>query len=220
MRHLNGINLPECFNKTVIPVCFALLFAISSVSGQTFPADSAILGLKEGILVIRLPMQERKLTHLRNGLEKATDPKSRTKWEKLIRKTEDEKNEMVRDYTKAFKDHYTFSSFAFVYDNEIRDMILRDTTMNALSTPFMSKDKMFYLFFERTDDSKSNAMIIHSPDKRAIRNPFPSTYATGGINKLWSGLTGSNFAESRVKVVDKKLKHYYAYVQQRKLIKS
>lgn len=210
----------ECFNKTVITLSFVSLLSIVQGFSQSMPADSAILALKEGILVVRLPMYEKKLNILKQQREKALKPKTQAKWDKMIQKTEEEKTTMIQEYSDAFKQYYTFSGIAFVYDNEIRDMIVRDTSGQILSTPLLSRDKLFFLFFERTEDSKVNAMVIHGPGKRPIKSPFPDAYTTGGISKLWADLTGKSNADGKVKNMNRKLHLFYANIMHRMKMKQ
>ena len=72
---------------------------------------------------------------------------------------------------------------------------------------------IFYLFFERTVESKVDAVVIYDNELRRIPPPFPNNFTQGGLSFLFISLEGKSFANWRVKKLNKKLRKFYKYAR-------
>jgi hypothetical protein len=73
-----------------------------------------------------------------------------------------------------------------------------------ISVGDLMEKPMFYLFFERTEESKIDAMVIYDRMLRKVPSPFPNNFAQGGLNLLIIKVSEKKFPSWRVKKMNKR----------------
>ena len=176
--------------------------------------DSAIHQLKEGYLIVRLPSFKNKIDTLQNLIERTAEGPYKKRLSTLLIEAIEERDSTRVDYMSAFRDYYNFSKVAFVNDHEFRDperASYYSVDGSKMNMNDFRNSPIFYLFFERTDDSKVDAVVIYDNELRKIPKPFPNNFTQGGLSFLFISLEGKSFANWRVKKMNKKLRKFYKY---------
>ena len=201
----------------LLPVLSLLNYTIpSNLSAQAAIPPTAIMEMKEGYLLVRLPANKPKIDTLEAMTKRAKDPKDKARLETLWQEAIEERDTMQSDYINALKVNYHFSKVAYFFDYDGRD--LKTASYYKLDGERISLDeldeyKLFYLYFERTSESKMDALVIHDRFGGVIPKPFPNNFTQGGINVLFLKLSGKKFPTWRVGKMDKALFKYYEAVK-------
>ena len=195
-------------------ICLTVLSGLAPLQAQD--PDTAIHQLKEGILIVRLPSFKNKIDTLQNLLAKTAEGPQKKRLAILLSEAIEERDSTRADYMGAFRDHYNFSKVAFVMDHDFRDperAAYFGTDGASLSTGSFRNVPIYYLFFERTDESGIDALVIYDREHRRIPPPFPNNFIQGGLGFLFISLEGKSFANWRVKKLNKKLRKFYKYAR-------
>ena len=201
----------------LIPVLSILLSAGPSILvAQAAIPPTAIMELKDGYLLIRMPANKPKIDTLEAMTKRAKDPKDKARLEEQWQEAIGERDTLVSDYITAFKVNYHFSKVAYFFDYDGRDLNTAsyyNLDGERISIGDLSEFKLFYLHFERTSESKMDALVIHDRFGGRVPNPFPNDFTQGGINVLFLKLSGKKFPTWRVGKMDKALFKYYESVK-------
>jgi len=191
-----------------------VLPGINSIAAQANEPEQLIQDLKEGILLVRMPTFRAKIDTLKSMLRRS-NPAGKGRLEKMLSDTEAERDSLLVQYKRAFRDVYNFSDVAYYFDYEGRD--LQKAKMYSMNGQILSHDSIsgkpvFYLFFERTKESAIDALIIHDAAGNEIPSAFPNRFIQGGFNFLFLKISEKSFPGWRVNKMNKKLHRYWKEV--------
>ena len=197
-----------------------LLFLAFLIFGGTLSAQSdnpveGIRDLKEGYLLIRLPGYRAKIDTLHNILSTTKDQEERGRLQKLLDAAVEERDSIHTQYKRAFKSLYNFSKTAYFFDYEARK--LPDAhffTMDGepVSWSMISNKPFFTMHFERTQESKVDALVIYNAEGQKMKRPFPNDFTRSGFNFLFLRLTEKPFADWRVSKINKRFHQFWNQV--------
>lgn len=123
-----------------------------------------------------------------------------------------DRDTLFHDYIRALKGQYTFSKVAYFFDydaHHLNTATYYNLDGEKLAVADLAEKPIFYLFFERTEESKIDALVIRDRELKIVPRPFPNNFSRGGINYLFQKLWEKNFAEWRIKKMNKALFKYY-----------
>lgn len=222
MRQFNGlrlklINMLKIYRLLPALCFFLLMFSENRVIAQDKPKNIAemIRDLKQGYLVIRFPGFKNKIDTLDAMIARSADGPSKNRAISLHKEATEERDRIREDYIEAFQNHYDFSKVAYFMDYDGRNLSTAHYySLNGSEIPHseLSKLPLFYLLFERTKDSKIDALVIYDRDMEIIPPPFPNNFTRGGFNFLFISVTSEKYAAWRVKKLNKKLHKFWDQV--------
>lgn len=199
----------------VLPGLYAIalvLLPISGLSGQDMDMVNAIRELKEGYLVVRMPSSRAKIDTLTRMVDRAQHPGTKGKLQKMLQETKDERDSLIADYTRAFQNRYNFSKVAYFMDYESRDLAsahFYKPDGEEVRWEDIHQKPYYLLYFERTEESKIDALVIHYSSGKTVPRPFPNNFSTGGINVFLVKLLEKSFADWRIGRINKKLHNFW-----------
>ncbi len=204
---LKTYKLPILAGLFILPT-----LATAPLQAQSPDPAIAIKELKEGYLLVRMPAYKAKIDTLKSLANRTDDPSKKASLEKQLQAVMDERDTLLSDYVSAFKNKYLFSRVAYFFDFDARDLN-KATYYNLegekISVGDLSEQSLFYLLFERTQESKMDALVIYDRTLRLIPKPFPNNFTRGGINFLFLGISEKNFPAWRVGKLNKRLFQYW-----------
>jgi hypothetical protein len=180
--------------------------------GQASDPATSIKELKEGTLIVRFPANKAKIDTLSAMASRTNDPKNKQKLEMELQQAMGERDTLLADYVEAFKLNYDFSRVAYYFDYDGRDLNTAryyNLDEEHIAVADLSEKPIFYLFFDRTEESKMDALSIYSRNLKKIPNPFPNEFALGGINVLFVSLSDNTFPSWRIKKINKRLHMFW-----------
>ncbi len=214
-----GLNLPvingllKTYNITRLIWVFIFVthgFAFSHA--QTVDPVLSIRDLREGYLIVRMPASKAKIDTLQSMIFRSTDNNSKHRLQRILDETTQERDSLLSDYTRAFRDYYHFSKTAYFFDYEGHDL-RKAVFYNMDGSPFSKEDihtkPVFYLFFERTEESHIDALVIYDVEGVRVPSPFPNNFIQGGINFLFLKVSARKFPAWRVDRINKRLFKYW-----------
>lgn len=208
------------YNLLIISGIFFLPSIIPiTISVQKPDPEESIQQLKTGYLLIRMPTQKAKIDTLTAMALRTQDLKNKERLEKELQKAKGERDSLMADYTRAFKNHYSFSQVAYYLDYEGKNLpnaTFYDMDHQKVDIQSIKQLPIFYLFFESTSDSRQEALVIYNNENKIVPPPFPNNFSLGGFNSLFLSLMGQSYAEWRVKKIQKQLNYFYQDVMARK----
>ncbi|HUR30470.1 MAG TPA: hypothetical protein VMZ69_03505 [Saprospiraceae bacterium] len=217
MRHFDEFQI-RLLNRVKIDrlLTVILLFSISlaSISQTAQDPAKAIRDLKEGYLMVRFPAFKSKIDTLNSMLVKA-EGKSKSRLTLLRDEAVYERDTVRLDYISAFKNYYDFSDVVYFYDNESKNLQTAhyyNLDDKEISIREISNKPLFYLVFERTQDSKIDAIVIYDREMKQVPPPFPNNFTRGGFNFLFIKASEKSFPEWRVKKINKKFNKFWSQV--------
>ncbi|MGB3080791.1 MAG: hypothetical protein WBB31_17045 [Saprospiraceae bacterium] len=195
-------------------ICVFILATYSHipVHSQTVDPVTSIRDLREGYLIVRMPASKPKIDTLQSMIARTSDNTSKLRLQRFLDEAREERDSLLADYTRAFRDYYHFSRTAYFFDYDGRD--LRKASFYKMDgTPF-SKDSIgnkpvFYLYFERTEESHIEALVIYNVEGLKVPTPFPNNFTRGGINFLFLKMSERKFPAWRVDRINKRLFKYW-----------
>jgi len=192
------------------------LSGIHITKAQGTFADLSIYNLHDGYLIVRFPTYRGKIDTLTAMIGRTTDENTKKRLQKSLDDTKATRDTFFNQYVRAFKEKYTFSKTAYFFDKDARDLTTA-TYYNwdgeKISLGDIDKSKLFYLYFERTEDSKIDAMVIYDQMQNKLRKPFPNNFAQSGFNFLFISISSDNYPSWRVNKMNKRLWKYYNEVK-------
>jgi len=180
--------------------------------GQAPDPVTSIKELKEGTLIVRFPAYKAKIDTLTAMASRTKDPENKQRLEKELQQTIEERDTLLADYVEAFKMNYNFSRVAYYFDYDGRDLnTARYYNLDGehIAVADLSEKPIFYIFFDRTEESKMDALTIYSRYLKKIPNPFPNEFALGGINVIFVSLSDNTFPSWRIKKINKRLHMFW-----------
>jgi hypothetical protein len=196
-------------------VALGLLLGIlynGPLDAQGMRPDEAIKALREGYLIIRLPSYRAKIDTLESLLLRTPDANHKLRLQRLLNETVETRDSLRAGYLRAFKTQYHFSKVVWFNDYEARDPE-KATYYTVDGEPVSRaefKDKpVFYLFFERTAESRIEGLVIYDQSLTMVPRPFPNNFTRGGLNFLFLKISEKNFPAWRVSKMQKQLIKYY-----------
>jgi hypothetical protein len=185
---------------------------LSPVYGQAPDPKACIKELKEGSLIIRFPAYRAKIDTLTAMASRTKDPKNKERLEKQLAETIEERDTLLADYVEAFKLYYDFSKVAYFFDYDGRDLntaTYHNLDGEHIAVADLSEKPIFYLFFDRTEDTKLDALSIYNRYLKKIPKPFPNEFTRGGLNFLFLKISDKKFPSWRVKKINKQLHMFW-----------
>ncbi len=174
----------------------------------------SIRDLKEGILVIRFPGYKSKIDTLTSMISR-TEGKSKARLEKMLEETKYERDSVRQDYINAFRTYYDFSMAVHFMDYESRDLSKAHFySMEGSPVPFqkISGQPHLFLVFEKTQESKIDALVVYDHDMKKLPPPFPNNFSLGGFNFLFVSLLEKKVPDWIVKRINKKFQRFWETV--------
>ncbi|GEM_PF-5496121 len=157
-----------------------MLVPSAVLEGQPYSAMQHIVRLKEGLLVVVLPTQHKKIAELERLLSSPElSDRSRHRLSRILRDTRQEVATLQSALQSAFRDAYRFSQVAFVTDDEWRSRPLEALSLRDIkgaAVPLPTNGAVYFAALGRTDaqaGSSMEAMIIHDSAKQRLQRPFP-----------------------------------------------
>ena len=187
----------------------------STLFGQAPDPLTSIKELKEGTLIVRFPANKAKIDTLTAMAARTTNPDNKQRLEKELQQTIGERDSMIAHYVEAFKMKYDFSGVAYYFDYDGRDLnTARYYNLDGerISVADLSEKPIFYLFFDRSEEMKMDALTIYNRLLKKIPKPFPNDFTTGGINYLFVSLSGNTFESWRIKKMNKRFHMFWSDV--------
>jgi len=140
-------------------------------------ASHKIVGLKDGILLVKLTSDRRKIATLES--QAAASPNDK----KIKKKLEDAiayREEFNKEWRASILNEYSFSEVMFFYDYDSKQLlenvksgIFLDENFNI--DPSLNIDNQFFLVLGEgtTEDSGMDAYIIYNSSMQPLNKPFP-----------------------------------------------
>lgn len=200
------------YNLLILTGLIVLILHGPSVAQAPDPVK-AIGALKDGFLVIRMPSHRAKIDTLSAMVSRTSDPSNKARMERILAEAIEERDNMIADYTLAFKNQYQFSKTTWFFDYEAQDVRkARHFNMDGQSVEWsdISRGPVFYLHFERTAESRIDALVIYDQSGKIVPAPFPNQFSRGGINFLFLKIADKKFPDWRVSQMNKRLYKFYA----------
>lgn len=216
MRHSDLFNSRHINMAKIYRLLAVGFFFVISLGVIAQPQDpvKAIKEMKEGYLIVRFPAFKNKIDTLHAMISTAEDP-AKTRLNKLLAEALYERDSVRLDYLDAFKNHYNFSNVIWFYDFESKNLETAHYYLpdgRGTSIKGIRGYPKFYLLFDRTEDSKIDAMVITDEKMRPVPRPFPNNFSRGGLSFLFNKLSADDFPEWRVKKMNKKLHKFWSAV--------
>lgn len=191
-----------------------LFFGITlSAQGEKIASErkaigaEAIVDLKEGALLVRLPSKRRKIQHL-EGLIADRDlaEKTRKRLRKDLENTINERNRYNIQLTKAFDSLFTFTEVYFLYDSAMvvlnkgeRSGFFLDKNLELDQNKTLKTEQFLVARIGSTDASKTTAIeaiVIMDKKGKDLERPFPYYVRSNGFGRV---LLGIFFPKKRLK---------------------
>lgn len=207
-----------------------LLFCTTSIFSQTeieIPQKSspsqAIRDLRDGILIVRLTSDFKKVKELTRILEEGDiSPQTKMSLPNKIQKIIEERDAENSSWITYFKSEYKFSDVYFAYDTLRREALLGNDGINCFVNksfkidPSLSLEgrKFLMLYKETLPQSGAEAVVFRDASFQHLSDPFPYYVKTTGFMLIFNVLFKSSIAEDRnirriVRKINSKLEKFY-----------
>jgi len=209
-----------------------LLFLSGNLSAQTLlnrsertqRALEAIQTLNQGVLVVRIPSQRKKIERMEEEIFLAKDKDNEKKLRKRLQKTIEQRDAYTKAMMKAFEQHYEFGPVLMMYDSAWNTL-----KSNPDAAVFLSKeltidpalslgDRDFLLVrmgnLDPAFTSGAEAMIVADSSGTDLYRPFPYYQQANTLGTFFKTLFNAPDAESSnlnrmVKKMNKDLKKFW-----------
>ena len=186
------------------------LFWISSIaSGQSnrplkspdrIKAENAIQQLKEGVLVVKLISDRKKIEVLnQNVVNNPNNAKARKELERTIQ----HRQEFNENLIQGLKDEYYFSSVVYMYDFEATKLVQGVRTGIFMNDELQKTDidltgkTIFVLGEGKAGESGIQAFIVHSDNMKPLEKPFPYYFKRNDFFKVFLSIFDSKSSKYR-----------------------
>ena len=187
--------------------------AASLTAQQTISTPTkAIIDLKEGVLIVRLTSEFRKLKAIEEralaSLESAQE---------IIEKR-DAENKLWR---KHFKRYYSFSDVLFVYDTLRKEALWEHDGKNCFLGEDMKIDssislngRSYLMLYKGTVSNSQSAVIFRDANFKQVERPFPYYVKINSLSHIYNSLFNSDNADDInitriVSKIDRKVRKFY-----------
>lgn len=202
----------------LLGLLLAPLTGLFRLAAQAPDPASSIKNLHQGVLIVRFPTYSAKIDTLKAMISRSREENNKQRLQKWLKETMETRDTLLHDYIQAFRQHYHFSQVAYFYDVDAHDLdnaVYYNLDGKRLAPGDLADKPLFYLYFERTEESKIDALVIYNRQLKRIPRPFPGTFSRGGINFLFLKIAEKNFPAWRVSKMHKSLVRYYNAVMLR-----
>ncbi len=200
----------------VLALC---IFISLPVASQTLEPVTSIRELRDGYLIVRFPSMKSKIDTLQSMARQATDPATKTRLEKVLNETTEQRDATIREYTDAFRTQYNFSKVAFFMDYESRDLSkaqFQTIEGKTVTWEQINTSPVYFLYFERTEESKIDALVVYNNEGKIVPRPFPNNFTRGGFSFLFLKFTERSIPDSKVKNINKRFYKFWEDVTYQK----
>jgi hypothetical protein len=174
---------------------------------------TSIRELHKGYLIVRMPSFRSKIDTLEALVTRADDPTKRARFAKLLQEAKEERDTLLADYVRAFKNQYHFSKVAYFMDYDSRNLntaTYYNLDGERIAVADLSENPLYYLYFERTQESKIDALVVYSRMGKKIPKPFPNDFSRSGVNFLFLKISSKNFPAWRVGKMEKRFYNFWS----------
>src|SRR5688500_2109463 len=178
-------------------------------------AIESIRELKQGTLILRFPAFKPKIDTLQSMISRSDSEVNKKRLQLLLDEAIEERESIQNDYTAAFREFYNFSKVAWLNDFESRSLSSAhyyQLDKTPVEYNELKKGPVFYLIFDRTEESKLGGLIITDHELKPVERPFPNNFSTGGLGVLLNKFSNITLAASHAKKINKKLHKFYGSV--------
>ena len=183
-------------------------------------AERHIVKLKNGILLVRLPSNARKIEAIQTMLDTADlDQKDQEKLVKLLETTMAETEDFNSTVIEGFSERYDFSDVGYFYDSDSRLIKSGEKRPfdSDLKTPksIDTEATWYILSIGNTPGMSIKGYVVLDTNLDPLPRPFPATVTRGGFNAIVELFT--NDPEKRnIERLNKKLHKYYDSVARKR----
>jgi hypothetical protein len=164
-----------------------------SLDNLNFTADSCIKNLKDGILIVRLKSEKKKLEYLKNQLDLSkNDVKNSNNIQEVINKTIADRDTFNQTLIAAFEGKYKFSKYNFIYDSDYKEWKENNFPNSKLILKnenhlLKSKDEFYLILKHDNTTSGLEALIFIDSKERIIPRSFPNNIRVNNLKvAIWS----------------------------------
>lgn len=177
---------------------------------QVIRAEDAIKALKNGVLIVSIPSNDKKITHLKK-LVATTGGTQKARFESLLQATIDETQKNAREIVNAVDSVYKFSPVLYMYDTAAHDLkkgIISGCFLDKSLNPdtAISLNGRPYLVFKQNPFEDN--WLVTDANLEVLQPPFP--YKTPGRRILIFRLS----MKFTVRYLDAKMKEYFLSLDQ------
>lgn len=211
--------------KLPLQVCsvFIAVFALTAfgetgwtaqAQGQVISPERHIRDLHEGILLVRLPSNQRKIEALETMLGNAElSDKDRDRIAQNLEKTKIETRQLHDAYINAFHEEYSFSRYGFFLDYNtplIREGKIEPFEAEGATEVYALPDDNWYILsIGHTSGMKVDGMQVLDSTFTVIERPFPSAVITSGLTAILAEFQFKNPISGHVRRLNRKLHRFY-----------
>jgi hypothetical protein len=210
--------------KYLIILIFINILSVSSnsqsLTNLNFTSDSCIKNLKDGILIIRLKSEKKKLDYLKSQLDLSkNDIQNSNNIQAVINKTIIDRDTFNQALISAFESRYKFSKYNFIYDSDYKEWKESNFSNSKLILKnekhlLKSKDDFYLILKHDITISGLEALIFMDSREKIIPSSFPNYIRVNNFKvAMWSigKLEGRNTKNAiRItRLINKKLFAYY-----------
>ncbi|MBP7274255.1 MAG: hypothetical protein KA974_10455 [Saprospiraceae bacterium] len=205
----------------IIFFCLLLGNSINAQSNEKTPIET----LKEGVLAVRLPSNNKKILAIEKMLENTKSEKEIKRLQKLRQETIDERDRTRKYMMQYFNTDYSFSQVVFFYDTAItklaqghpNDIFLNENGNIDKNISVTNKQILILNYGANTDPSTSSGVSgasITDSKLKLVPAPFPNFVSITGIRLGWYKLNRSTATEALIarrlaKKINQKFKDFY-----------
>ncbi len=216
--------LQKIYTTTILLFSITAIFAqtVIEVPDKSYPT-TAIRELKNGILIVRLTSEFKKIKELNRILEEGDiSPQTKMNLPNKIQKIIEERDAENSSWITYFENEYNFSDVYFAYDTLRKEALLGNDGKNCFLNksfrinPSLSLDgrKFLMLYKETLPDSGAEAVVFRDASFQQLSNPFPYYVKTTGFMLVFNALFKNEIAEDRnirriVRKINKKLETFH-----------
>lgn len=163
--------------------------------------------LKDGILLVRLNSNQKKMEQINISMLRTTNPKDSAKWAELLEKTMIETAEEHYTIANAMEAEYRFSDVAFFMDYDTKAILAgakKPWTYDLKTEIPIDPDATIYILkYGRTPEMSIKGYVILDANQDNIPRPFPNNVSASGLSAIF----GNDY--SHIRKLNKKLFKYY-----------
>ena len=194
-------------------VSFCLILASNlNIDGQILTSSESIKALQEGVLVVRLDMQQNKIEAYESSISAGNlSEKDLARMEENLQELLTERKIYKKAVMKSFSDNYIYSKLVFIENQNFKaflegDVVKVEGEEDALNL-LKETENLFYLIKGRNDWH----WIIVNEDFKRPPSPFPNSFGLSGITNFFDLLVGkkSYSLDNQIKLAKKVNKKLY-----------
>ncbi len=179
-------------------------------------AVQAIKDLEEGVLVLRLPSNAKKIKAMQDMLSSDISQKDKDRIKKQVNSIKEQTRQENQAYAKAFAENFNFAPVYIIYDTSTTALLsgaageyLLNTDMEPVSSSKIAGKPILIARLGRTNRSNTSgaeAIILMDTNLDDLTNPFPYAARINSLGYAFNRLLIPDeeaFAKRLTKVVSK-----------------